>query len=50
MILELLESKEIRENYLNYIEEEYGLYNVLDFDMDIDDLKEYIIDQSWMHN
>jgi len=30
------------------IEEEYGLYNVLDFDMDIDDLKEYIIDQSWM--
>tara|TARA_R110002020_G_scaffold144145_1_gene317001 strand:+ start:547 stop:966 length:420 start_codon:yes stop_codon:yes gene_type:complete len=48
MILELLESKEVRENYLNYIEEEYGLYNVLDFDMDIDDLKEYIINQSWM--
>lgn len=48
MILELLESKEIRENYLNYIEEEYGLYNVLDFDMDLDDLKEYIINQSWM--
>lgn len=48
MILELLEDKEIRENYIDYIEEEYGLYNVLDFDMDIEDLKEYIVNQSWM--
>lgn len=48
MILELLEDKEIRENYIDYIEEEYGLYNVLDFDMDVEDLKEYIVNQSWM--
>lgn len=48
MILELLEDKEIRENYIDYIEEEYGLYNVLDFDMDVEDLKEYIVKQSWM--
>lgn len=48
MILELLEDKEIRGNYIDYIEEEYGLYNVLDFDMDVEDLKEYIVNQSWM--
>lgn len=48
MILELLEDKEIRENYIDYIEEEHGLYNVLDFDMDVEDLKEYIVNQSWM--
>lgn len=48
MILELLEDDDIKKNYIEYIEEEYGLYNVLDFDMDIEDLKEYIVNQSWM--
>lgn len=48
MILELLTDSDIKKNYIEYIDKEYGIYNVLDFAMGIEELKEYIVKQSWM--
>lgn len=48
MIIEILTDKNIRENYIDFIDDEYGLYNVLDFDMEAEKLKQYIVNQSWM--